>query len=87
MKVLHLGNCKQNVPAALAISHETTAVAIQSYCPDESSTVEFLKLFRKWWIISNSKTAFCTNNYLGNAAVNGDQKPLFLRPMAEWVQV
>ena len=34
-KVLHPGNCKQNVPTALAIFHETTAAAIQSYFPDE----------------------------------------------------
>ena len=53
---------------------------------DESSTDEFLKLFSKWWFTSSSKTVFSTNNYLGNAAVNGDQKPLFLRAMAEWVQ-
>ena len=53
---------------------------------DESSTVEFLKLFSKWWFISSSKTVFSTNNYLENTAVNGDQKPLFLRAMAEWVR-
>ena len=29
---------------------------------------------------------FSTNNYLGNAAVNGYQKPSFLRAMDEWVQ-
>ena len=34
-KVLHQGNCKQNVPTALATFHETTAAAIQSYFPDE----------------------------------------------------
>ena len=67
-KVLHPGNCKQNVPTGLAIFHETTAGAIQSYFPDEESTVEFLKLFSKWWVISNSKTALNRNNYLGNAA-------------------
>ena len=85
-KVLHPGNCKQNVSTVLVIFHKTTAAAIQSYFPDEKSTVKFLKLFSKWWVISNSKTALNTNNYLGNAAVNGDQKPSFLRAMAEWVQ-
>ena len=84
--VLHPGNCKQNVPTALAMFPETTAAAVQSYFPDEKSTVDFLKLFSKWWVISNSKTALNTNNYLGNAAVNGDQKPSVLRAMAEWVQ-
>ena len=82
-KVLHPGNCKQNVPTALAISHGTTAAAIQSYFPYEISTAKFLKLFSKWWVISNSKTTFSTNNYLGNAAVNGNQKPSFLRAMTE----
>ena len=57
MKVLHSENCKQNVPTALAIFHETAAATIQSYFPDGKSTVEFLKLFSKWWAISNSKTA------------------------------
>ena len=46
-KVLHPGNCKQNVPTVLAIFHETTAAAIQSYFPGEKSTVEFLKIFSK----------------------------------------
>ena len=41
-KILHLGNCKQNFPTALTIFNETIAAAIQSYIPDESSTVEFL---------------------------------------------
>ena len=86
VKVIHPANCKQNVPVALAVFDETTA-AIQSYFPDESSTVEFLKLFRKWWVISNSKSTFSTNNYLGNVAVNIDQKLSFLRAMSELVQV
>ena len=30
-KVLHPGNCKQNVPVALAIFHESTSAAITSY--------------------------------------------------------
>ena len=36
VKVIHPANCKQNVPAALAAFHETTA-AIKSNFPDESS--------------------------------------------------
>ena len=48
------------------IFHEATVAAIQSYSLHDSSTVEFLKLFRKWWIISNFKTAFSTKNYIGN---------------------
>ena len=85
-KVLHPGNCKQKVPTALEIFHETTAAGIQSYFPDAKNTVEFLKFFSKWWVISNSKTALITNSYLVNVAINGDQKPSFLRGVAEWVQ-
>ena len=85
-KVLHPRNCKQNVPKALAIFHETTATPIQFYFADEKSTVEFLKLFSTWWVISSSKTAFSTNNYLGNTAINGDQKPSILRAMAKSIQ-
>ena len=86
VKVIHPANCKQNVPAAVAVFHETT-VAIQSNFPDESSTVELLNLFRKWWVISNSKSTFSTSNYLGNIAVNIDQKLSFLRAMSELVQI
>ena len=63
-KVRHLGNCKQNVLAALVMFYETTAASVQSYFQDESSTVEFRKFFSNWWVKSNSKTAFCINNYL-----------------------
>ena len=84
-KALHPGNWKQNVPLALAIFDETTTAAIQSYFPDQSSAVGVLKLFQKWWTISNSKSQFSTTNYLGNAATNGDQKPSFLRAMAAWI--
>ena len=52
----------------------------------KKNIVEFLILFSKWWIISNSKAALNANNYLGNAGVNDDQRPSFLRAMAEWVQ-
>ena len=42
-----LRKVQSKVPEALAIFHETTDVAIQSYFPDEKSTVDFLKLFSK----------------------------------------
>ena len=60
--------------------------AIQSIFKIKKSTAEFLKLFSELWVISNSKTAYNTNNCLGNAAVNSGQKLSFLRAMAEWVQ-
>ena len=85
-KVLHPGNFRQNVLTGLAIFHEKTAAATQSYFQSEKSIVEFLRLFSKQWVISNSKTALNTSNCLGNAVVNGDQKSSFLQAMAEWVQ-
>ena len=57
-KVLHPGNCKQNVPAALAIFDETTSAAIEQYFPERKEAAKFLRLFNTWWIISNSKDRF-----------------------------
>ena len=85
-KVLHPGNCKQNVPNALAIFDETTIAAVKSYFPEKASAAAFLTLFSKWWVLSNSKARYSTANYLGNAAVIGDNKPSFLRTMADWIQ-
>ena len=59
---------------------------MQSYFTDEKSTVEFLKLFSKWLVISNPETTLSANNYIGSAALIGDQKPPFLPAMAEWVK-
>ena len=53
-KVLHPGNCKQNVPVAVAVFHESTSAVLTSYFP-EKKMAEFLKLFNKWWIICSSK--------------------------------
>ena len=82
LKVLHPGSNKQNVSLALAIFDETTSAAIQLYFPQQSSAAEFLQLFQKLWIISNSKSQIWTTNYLGNAAVLGDEKPAFFRAFA-----
>ena len=43
-------------------------------------------LFSKWWVLSNSKARYSTASFLGNAAVIGDNKPLFLRAMTDWIQ-
>ena len=84
-KVLHPGNCKQNVPNALAIFHETTIAAVKSYFPEKASDAAFLALCSKWWVLSNSKARYSIANYLGNPAVIGDNKTLFLRAMADWI--
>ena len=57
-KVLHAGNCNQNVPAALEIFYESTSAALTSYFFEKKNQTEFLKLFNTWWIISNSKVQF-----------------------------
>ena len=85
-KVLHPGNCKQNVPNALAIFNETTIAAVMSYIPEKESAAAFLTLLSKWWVFSSSKARYSTANYLGNAAVIGDKKPPLLRTIADWIQ-
>ena len=84
-KVLHPGNCKQNVSVALAIFHETTSAALTSYFPEKKNGAEFLKLFNTWWLISNSKVQF-SNNIIGHAAKKGDGKPEFCRALANWIE-
>ena len=44
LKVLHPGNNKQRVPLALAIIHETTTAAIESYFPEKNNSADFLRL-------------------------------------------
>ena len=85
-KSLHPGNNKQSVPLALAIFDPTTSAAIESYFPDRTDASSFLKLINIWWTISNSKQKYNNNYYIGNAAVLGDMKPLFLRNLAEWIE-
>ena len=84
-QVLHPGNCKQNVPVALAIFHESTSAAVTSYFPEKKNEAEFLKLFNTWWIISNSKVQF-SNHILGQAAKKDDGKPEFCRVLADWIE-
>ena len=69
-KVLHPGNCKQNVPVALAIFHESTSAAVTSYFPEKKNEA-VLKLFNLRWIISDSKVQF-SNHILGQAAKKDD---------------
>ena len=85
LKVLHPGNNKQSVPLALAIIHETTTAAIESYFPEKNNSADFLILLNIWWIIPNSKTQFLPNNPLCSSAIIGDNKPEFLKSFAAWV--
>ena len=59
---------------------------MKSYFPEKASAAAFLTLFSKWWVLSNSKARYSTANYLGNAAVIGDNKPSFLCAMVDWIQ-
>ena len=77
-KVLHPGNCEQNVPVALAIFHESTSAAVTSYFPEKRNEAEVLKVFNTWWIVSNSKVQF-SNHILDQAAKKDDGKPEFCR--------
>ena len=56
-KVLHPGNCKQNVPVAVAVFHQSASAALTSYFPKKKKS-EFLELFNTWWIICKSKFQF-----------------------------
>ena len=84
-RALHSGNNKQSVLLVLAIFHETTSAAITEYFPQCNGASNFLKFINAWWVISNSKSQFNTNNLLDNAAILNDMKPDFLRLMADWI--
>ena len=46
LKVLHPSNNKQSVPPVLAIIHETTTAAIESYFPEKNNSADSLRLFK-----------------------------------------
>ena len=83
--MLHPGSCKQSVPPALAIFDESTIVAILSYFPKRQDAAGFLQVVSNWWIVSNSKQKIHGRNRLGNAGVPLDNKPQFLRALADWI--
>ena len=39
-----------------------------------------------WWTISNRRQRYNTNFRIGDVAVEGDNKPLFLRAFADWLE-
>ena len=51
---------------------------MKSYFPEKSSAAALLALFSKWWVLSNSEARYSTANYVGDAAVNGDNKTIVL---------
>ena len=68
---------------AFSIFDATVLAAIESYYPDHYDASGFFKLIKLWWTISNSKQRYNTNFRIGDAAVEGDNKPLFLRAFAD----
>ena len=48
LKVLPPSNNKQSVPPVLAIIHETTTAAIESYFPEKNNSADFLRLLSIW---------------------------------------
>ena len=84
-QVLHPGNKKQSVPLALAIFHETTTAAFESYVPEREDASKFLKMIDTWWLICNSKE-MSHPNPLGNAVRVGDGKTDFLEALADWLE-
>ena len=71
--VLHRGNKKQDVSLALAIFHETTVAALRSFFPNKLNMSNFLELVSHWWLITNSKSRFNSQNKIGNAVVPEDK--------------
>ena len=61
---------------------ESTITAILSYFPKRQDAAGFLQVFSNWWIVSNSKEKIQGRNRLGNAAVPLENKPQFLRVIA-----
>ena len=74
------------MPLASNVFDETTSAAIKSYFPERNDAASFLNLFHKVFVILNAKQEYNTNNRLGHAAVYWDNKPKFLREVADWVE-
>ena len=83
---MHPGDNKQSVSLALSIFDATTSAAIKSYYLERYDALGLLKLINLWWTISNSKQRYNTNFRIGDAAVEGDNKPLFLQAFADWLE-
>lgn len=70
----------------MSVFDDTTIAAIQSYYPDRKDAAGFLKVFKYWWTISNSKERYNSHNKLGHAITNGDKKIHFIRSLADWLE-
>ena len=70
---MHPSDNKQNVNLAVAIFHETTIAACESYFPDRADMLNFLRLISCWWTIANSRKKL-TPNFLNNAVILNEGK-------------
>ena len=70
----------------LSIFDATTSLAIKIYYLDCYDASGLLKHINLWWTISNSKQRYNTNFRIGDAAVKGDNKPLFFQAFANWLE-
>ena len=84
-QVLHPVNKIQSVPLALAIFHETTTAAFESFFPEREDASKFLKMINTWWLICNYKE-MSHPNPLGNAVRVGNGKTDFLEALADWLE-
>ena len=84
-QALHPSDNKQNVNLAVAIFHETTIAAYESYFPDRADMSNFFRLIPCWWTIANSRKKL-TPNYLNNAVILNDGKIDFYKRSSDWIE-
>ena len=83
-KALYPIDNKQNVHLAIAIFHETTIAACESYFPNGTDMSNFLKLILYRWTISNSRNKY-TPNFLNNTVNLHDGKIYFFKNCSYWL--
>ena len=84
-KALHPSDNKQNVNLAVAIFHETTIAACESYFPDRADMSHVIRLISCWWIIANSRKKLIPN-FLNNAVILNDGKIDFYKRLSDWIE-
>ena len=82
-KVLHPGNCKQNVLVGLAIFHESKSAAFTSYFPEKKNEVKRTFYHMVDYFQFYSSVQF-SNHILGYVRKKDDAKPEFCRALADW---
>ena len=65
--------------------NKITIVGIKPNLPERKDAAGFLELINKWWTIVNSNQKSSPNK-LGDAIIEGDGKPGFLRAFAKYLE-